>query len=39
MENEKNVNELLKEVDNRNDYNEYNEGINNYFYSSSIVNY
>lgn len=39
MENTNNINEILKGIDNKNDYNEYNEEINNYYYSSSIVNY
>lgn len=38
MENNKNLNELLKQVDTQNDYNEV-EVLENYYYSSCINEY
>lgn len=38
MEEVKNINDLLKQIDTQNDYNEV-EALENYFYSNYIVEY
>ena len=38
MEDTKNINDILKQIDTQNDYNE-NEILDNYFYSNYIIEY